>query len=99
MIYLHRYSTLEPGLRTDLLIAGSKAEMKAQREEFVSIVAEHLQEEKELIEYKRMNQGYDLEVDESLYEIEHQVLRAIKTPRNKAEMIRLFRQVSFWAGE
>ena len=99
MIYLHRYFTLEFGLKTDLLIAGSKAEMKAQGKEFVAIVAEELQEEKDLIEYKRMNEGYDQEVDESLYEIEHRVLGAIKTPRNKAEMIRLCRQVAFFAGE
>ena len=98
MIYLHRYTTLE-GLRTDLLIAGSKAEIKAQGKGFVARVAEELQEEKELIEYKRMNEGYDQEVDESLYEIEHKVYRAIKTPRNKAEMIRLCRLVAFFAGE
>ena len=98
MIYLHRYRTGIFGLETDLLIARSKAEMKAQGKEFVPVVAESLQEEKELIEYKRMNEGSYIEVDESLYEIEHKVYRAIKTPRTKAQMIRLCRLVAIYAG-
>tara|TARA_R100001440_G_scaffold36469_3_gene55593 strand:- start:78 stop:404 length:327 start_codon:yes stop_codon:yes gene_type:complete len=97
MIYIHRYTTGVFGLETELLIAGSKAEMKAQGKEFVAVVAESLQEEKEIIEYKRMTVGYAQELDESSYEIKHQVYRAMKTPRNKAEMIRLCKWVAYYA--
>lgn len=97
MIYIHRYKTGVFGLETELLIAGSKAEMKAQGKEFVAVVSESMQEEKELLQWKRENEGYPHELDESLYEIEHIVLQAIKTPRTKAGMIHLCRLVASYA--